>query len=208
MDPSRPMNTPDLILASASPRRRELLDQIGVRFKVLPSEIPESPGHLELPEDYVRRIALEKARAVQKVHGTSDLPILSADTEVVLDGEIFGKPGDEDHAREMLEKLSGREHFVLSAVSLVLGSEHFEALSMTQVRFRELDAFEIAAYWRTGEPKGKAGAYAIQGLGSLFIERLSGSFSGVMGLPLHETAQLLRKVGIDPLLRLEGTPNA
>jgi septum formation protein len=130
------MNTPDLILASASPRRRELLDQIGVRFKVIPSEIPESPGRLELPEDYVRRIAYEKARAVQESHRALNMPILSADTEVVLDGEIFGKPGDEDHARQMLEKLSGREHFVLSAVSLVMGSEHFEALSMTQVRIQ------------------------------------------------------------------------
>ena len=202
------MQTPDLILASASPRRRELLDQIGVRFKVLPSEIPENPGHLELPEDYVRRIALEKARATQRLEGPSNLPILSADTEVVLDGEIFGKPRDEAHAFEMLEKLSGREHFVLSAVSLVHGETHFEALSMTQVRFRDLAASEISAYWRTGEPQGKAGAYAIQGLGSLFIERLSGSFSGVMGLPLHETAQLLRKVGIDPLTRLEGTQPA
>ncbi len=202
------MNTPDLILASASPRRRELLEQIGIRFKVLPSEIPENPRHLELPEDYVRRIAHEKARATQNIHGSLDLPILSADTEVVLDGEIFGKPADEAHARQMLEKLSGREHFVLSAVSLVLGEAHFEALSMTQVRFRDLNASEIAAYWRTGEPQGKAGAYAIQGLGSLFIERLSGSFSGVMGLPLHETAQLLRKVGIDPLTRLEGAQSA
>lgn len=202
------MNTPDLILASASPRRRELLDQIGVRFKVLPSEIPERPGNLELPENYVRRMAHEKARATQKIHGASDLPILSADTEVVLDGEIFGKPQDEDHARQMLEKLSGREHFVLSAVSLVHGESHFEALSMTQVRFRELTAGEITAYWRTGEPQGKAGAYAIQGLGSLFIERLSGSFSGVMGLPLHETAQLLQKIGIDPLSRLEGIQRA
>lgn len=202
------MHTPDLILASASPRRRELLDQIGIRFKVLPSEIPECPGDLELPEDYVRRIAHEKARATQKAHAGSDLPILSADTEVVLDGEIFGKPQDEDHARRMLEKLSGREHFVLSAVSLVQGENHFEALSITQVRFRDLAASEIAAYWRTGEPQGKAGAYAIQGLGSLFIERLSGSFSGVMGLPLHETAQLLRKVGIDPLSRLVCVPRA
>ena len=202
------MNAHDLILASASPRRRELLDQIGVRFKVVPSEIPEEPGALELPEDYVRRIAHEKAQAVHDLHGPQGLPILSADTEVVLDGEIFGKPTDEDHARQMLEKLSGREHFVLSAVSLVLGETHYEALSMTHVRFRSLNTGEISAYLRTGEPQGKAGAYAIQGLGSLFIERLSGSFSGVMGLPLHETAQLLRKVGIDPLLRLEATQSA
>lgn len=202
------MNAHDLILASASPRRRELLDQIGVRFKVVPSEIPEEPGALELPEDYVRRIAHEKAKAVHDLHGPQGLPILSADTEVVLDGEIFGKPTDEDHARQMLEKLSGREHFVLSAVSLVHGETHYEALSMTHVRFRSLNAGEISAYLRTGEPQGKAGAYAIQGLGSLFIERLSGSFSGVMGLPLHETAQLLRKVGIDPLLRLEATQSA
>ena len=195
------MQRPDLILASSSPRRRELLDQIGVTFKVMPSEIPEVPGALELPEDYVRRIALEKALAVQTLESGIDLPILSADTEVVLDGEIFGKPVDEAHAREMLEKLSGREHFVLSAVSLVHQDAHHEALSITQVRFRELSLKEICAYWQTGEPSGKAGAYAIQGLGSLFIERLSGSFSGVMGLPLHETAVLLRQIGIDPLLR-------
>jgi septum formation protein len=195
------MSTPDLILASSSPRRRELLEQIGVRFIVRPSEIPEVPGALELPEDYVRRIALEKARAVQKLSGDDALPILSADTEVVLDGEIFGKPTDALHAEAMLKKLSGREHFVLSAVSLVHGDLHHEALSMTQVRFRSLNPNEIAAYWETGEPMGKAGAYAIQGMGSLFIERLSGSFSGVMGLPLHETAQVLKKVGIDPLLR-------
>ena len=195
------MSTPDLILASSSPRRRELLEQIGVRFTVRPSEIPEVPGALELPEDYVRRIALEKARAVQKLSGDDSLPILSADTEVVLDGEIFGKPTDALHAEAMLKKLSGREHFVLSAVSLVHGDLHHEALSMTQVRFRSLHPNEIAAYWETGEPMGKAGAYAIQGMGSLFIERLSGSFSGVMGLPLHETAQLLKKIGIDPLLR-------
>lgn len=193
------ISRPDLILASSSPRRRELLEQIGVTFEVMPSEIPEVPASHELPEDYVRRIAHEKALAIRS--RSVDLPILSADTEVVLDGEIFGKPLNEEHAREMLGKLSGREHFVLSAVSLVFGETHHEAFSMTQVHFKTLNPSEIKAYWETGEPLGKAGAYAVQGMGALFIERLSGSFSGVMGLPLHETATLLRKIGIDPLSR-------
>ncbi|NDE35375.1 MAG: septum formation protein Maf, partial [Gammaproteobacteria bacterium] len=130
----------------------------------------------------------------------TSLPVLGADTEVVLDGEIFGKPEDEDHAHSMLKKLSGREHFVLSAVSLRHGDQHWALLSVSQVLFRPLEDHEIQAYWRTGEPIGKAGAYAIQGLGSLFIERLAGSFSGVMGLPLRETSALLKEVGINPLL--------
>lgn len=188
-----------LLLASASPRRGALLDQLGIRYQIHPAELHEKPHDLELPDQYVKRLAAEKSLTAQTQTRTS-LPVLGADTEVVLDGEIFGKPEDEDHAHSMLKKLSGREHFVLSAVSLRHGDQHWASLSVSQVLFRPLEDHEIKAYWRTGEPLGKAGAYAIQGLGSLFIERLAGSFSGVMGLPLRETSTLLKQVGINPLL--------
>ena len=187
-----------LILASASPRRRELLDQLGVRYRVTPTDIPEQPQPDELPEDYVQRIAAEKSQAARLL--TPDgLPVLAADTEVVMDGEIFGKPRDEIHATQMLHRLSGREHWVMSAVSLRADDQHWFALSVSHVRFRSLTSDDIAAYWATGEPRDKAGAYAIQGLGALFIERLTGSYSGVMGLPLRETADLLKQIDIDPL---------
>jgi septum formation protein len=135
---------------------------------------------------------------------SGDLPVLGADTEVVLNGEVFGKPRDAAHAAAMLGRLSGREHRVLSAVSLRHGHRHWQALSASMVKFRPISAAEIAAYWLTGEPQGKAGAYAVQGLGAIFIEHLSGSFSGVMGLPLYETALLLQQAGIDAL-RIPGT---
>ncbi len=192
------MSDPHLILASASPRRRELLDQLGLRYRVQPAHIAEHPRPGELPETYVQRIAAEKSLAAQ---GLSDdtLPVLAADTEVVLDGEIFGKPADRAQAAGMLARLSGREHWVLSAVSLRHGAHHWEALSISHLQFRDLTPAEIDLYWATGEPCDKAGAYAIQGLGALFVERLSGSYSGVMGLPLRETAGLLAHVGLDPL---------
>jgi septum formation protein len=157
----------------------------------------------ELPEDYVRRIAAEKSRAVQQLV-SSPLPILAADTEVVLNNEILGKPADRKHAIDMLMRLSDNEHWVLSGVSLRSGTEHWEALCISKVRFRSLSLDEIEAYWSSGEPEGKAGAYAIQGLGGLFIAHLSGSYSGVMGLPLHETASLLTHIGIDPLSPYKG----
>jgi len=187
-----------LVLASASPRRRELLDQLGVRYRVRPTDIPEQPRPDELPEDYVQRIAAEKSQAAS-LSTPDGLPVLAADTEVIMDGAIFGKPRDEVHATEMLRRLSGREHWVISAVSLRADDQHWLALSVSHVRFRSLTSADIAAYWATGEPRDKAGAYAIQGLGALFIERLTGSYSGVMGLPLRETADLLKKVDIDPL---------
>lgn len=184
-----------LILASASPRRRELLDQLGVAYEVLPADVHECPAPGEPPETYVRRVAADKSLAAQRLCGGTR-PVLAADTEVVLDGEIFGKPRDFDHAAAMLARLSGREHRVLSAVSLRLGDQHWEALSASAVAFRAIGAAEIEAYWASGEPQGKAGAYAIQGLGAVFIRHLSGSYSGVMGLPLFETAELLRRIGL------------
>jgi len=192
------------VLASASPRRRELLSQIGVRFVPMAVDVTESPRAGERPPDYVRRVAADKSQAGRERAGDAR-PVLGADTEVVLEGEVFGKPLDFGHAREMLTRLSGRAHQVLSAVSLRQGERHWLALSESIVVFRALTEREIEAYWASGEPKDKAGAYAIQGRGSLFVSRLEGSFSGVMGLPLFETAALLANVGIEPsgLLRAE-----
>ena len=186
---------PYILLASASPRRRELLTQIGVAFYTLPVEADETPKLGESAEQYVHRVAAEKSLLGQMSYAET-LPVLGADTEVVLDGEIFGKPDDFDHARDMLRRLSGREHTVLSAVSLRFGDRHWQALSISKVSFRPITELEIDAYWASGEARGKAGSYAIQGLGAVFVARLEGSFSGVMGLPLFETAELLREVGI------------
>lgn len=194
------MNPTRIILASASPRRRELLAQIGIEFDVLTVEADETPRPDEPPETYVQRVAAEKSALGQRAAG-SDLPVLGADTEVVLDGEVFGKPRDFAHAQDMLRRLSGREHEVLSAVSLRQGGKHWQALSRSVVRFRLIGQREMQAYWASGEPRDKAGAYAIQGLGAVFIEELSGSYSGVMGLPLFETAGLLREAGIEVLAR-------
>ncbi len=184
-----------VILASASPRRQELLRQIGVQFEQQVAEIDETPRENESPEAYVTRLAREKARAVHVRLGDDEVPVLGADTAVVVDDEILGKPRDQAHAAAMLRKLAGREHRVLSAVALV-GRHEACAVSESRVRFRPLTDDEIAAYWRTGEPSGKAGGYAVQGIGAIFIEQLHGSFSGVMGLPVYETAQLLQEFGI------------
>ncbi|MGX2039511.1 Maf family protein [Methylocaldum sp. MU1018] len=190
--------SPQIILASASPRRRELLDQLGVAYDVLPADIHEQPRPDEFPETYVRRVAAEKSLETWRSSG-GRLPVLAADTEVVLDGEVLGKPRDFGHASRMLSRLADREHRVLSAVSLRKGDEHWEALNVSSVTFRPISREEIEAYWATGEPRDKAGAYAIQGKGAVFIRHLSGSYSGVMGLPLFETAELLKCVGISVL---------
>jgi septum formation protein len=192
--------TKQLILASASPRRKELLDQIGVSYTVYPVDIDETPKQSEIPQDYVRRLAEEKAAACMLALN-SPLPISAADTSVVIDGCILGKPENKEHAQTMLNKLSGNWHSVYSAVSLRCRGineeiQHFQALSITEVKFRTIQPQEIQAYWETGEPLGKAGAYAIQGLASIFVESINGSFSGVVGLPLFETAELLSKQGI------------
>lgn len=199
-----------IYLASKSPRRRELLRQLGVPFEEL--HLRESPGRvadvLEAAEDgepalhYVERIARTKASVGWKRMEQRRIavrPVLGADTEVVLDGEIYGKPGDAGHARDMLQRLSGRTHEVLTGVALRHGDSVDFAMSVSRVTFRALDAEEIARYVATGEPLDKAGAYAVQGRAAAFIARLEGSYSGVMGLPLYEAAGLLAKAGIPVL---------
>jgi septum formation protein len=184
-----------IILASASPRRKELLDQIRVQYKVYPVDIDETPLPDELPLDYVQRLAAEKSAAC-KVQLNTELPVLAADTAVILGRVILGKPKDQADAEAMLTQLSGKTHQVYSAVSL-RGRVHSQAVSMTEVTFRCLTEREILDYWHSGEPVDKAGGYAIQGMGGVFVESIKGSFSGVVGLPLFETAELFSKQGIE-----------
>ncbi len=186
--------TAQIILASASPRRKELLDQIKVAYKVHPVDVDETPWPDEAPLAYVQRLAAEKSAACIAQLGDS-VPVLAADTTVVLDGLIMGKPKNREDALAMLRRLSGKMHHVYSAVSL-RGKEHGLAVSITEVTFRPLTECEIAAYWQSGEPVDKAGSYAIQGMGGVFVESIRGSFSGVVGLPLFETAELLSRQGI------------
>lgn len=183
-----------LILASQSPRRAELLRQIGVGFRCLPADIDETLLSNETPEVYVRRMAVEKARAIHALHPREQ--VLGSDTSVVLDGRVLGKPEGREHAIAMLLDLAGRTHRVLTGVALVHGDIDY-ALSESHVRFRPIDAQEAARYWDSGEPRDKAGGYAIQGLGAVFVEHIEGSHSGIMGLPLFETACLLRRIGLD-----------
>jgi septum formation protein len=184
-----------IILASASPRRKELLDQIKVSYEVYPVDLDETPLPDEKPLAYVQRLAAEKSAACVAQLKT-DKPVLAADTSVILGDVIMGKPQSQDDATAMLSQLSGRTHQVYSAISL-RGREHSQAVSITEVKFRRLTHQEILDYWFTGEPLDKAGSYAIQGLGGIFVESIVGSFSGVVGLPLFETAQLLSKQGIE-----------
>jgi septum formation protein len=190
---------PQLYLASQSPRRRELLAQIGVVFEVLAVDVDETLDSGEDAGTYVRRVALEKARAGWR--GLADgrrRPVLGADTAVVCGPDILGKPRDRTHALDMLQRLSGRTHSVLSAVALVADRTAVRVQS-SRVTFRTLHPDECAAYWDTGEPLDKAGAYAIQGRAAIFVSRIEGSYSGVMGLPLFETAALLQEAGIGVL---------
>ena len=187
-----------IFLASASPRRAELLQQIGVDFDVLAVDIDESIQANESAEHYVQRLALEKAQAGYAAQ-VNIRPTLGSDTIVLIDNELLGKPENKQHAKQMLTSLSGRKHQVLTAVAMVDAKNHQCRISISDVYFRSLTADDIDAYWNTGEPCGKAGAYAIQGIGAQFIERLEGSYSGVMGLPLFETAQLLKTFGIATL---------
>lgn len=189
-----------IYLASASPRRQELLRQLGIEFEVMPSNIFEVRAAGETPAQYVARVAGDKARHVAKLikqHGLPTHPVLGADTEVVLDGEILGKPENAAHGMDMLRRLAGRTHEVLSAVCVWHHGKEYTALNTSRVTFRPLTEQEITRYWQTGEPRGKAGAYAIQGHAAAFISRLEGSYSGVMGLPLHELDGILRKIGTD-----------
>ncbi len=185
-----------IYLASRSPRRRQLLEQIGVVFRTIELDVPEVRAADESPADYVSRVAREKARAgLATLVVVDDAIVLGADTEVILDDDVFGKPTDAAEAAAMLRRLSGRSHRVLSAVWCVSATREESALSVSDVTFDTLSDATIATYVATGEPMGRAGAYAVQGRAATFISRLSGSYSGVMGLPLFETAQLLRRFG-------------
>lgn len=189
-----------IILASASARRQELLSQIGVGFIVRRQDIDESIRSGEPAKDYVIRMAQEKAdsalRALHVSKDSKDNVVLAADTSVVCDADVLGKPVDESDAVAMLRTLSGREHRVLSAVTLATQKKQRTLLSESWVRFREISVKEAQRYYRSGEPQGKAGAYAIQGYAAIFVEQLTGSYSGVMGLPLFETAQLLTEFSV------------
>ena len=186
-----------LYLASQSPRRRQLLEQIGLRFGTVAVDVPEVRVTNEAPEDYVSRVARAKAGAgLLQLSGVAGAVVLGADTEVVLGDEVFGKPADNAHATDMLRRLAGRQHRVLSAVWCIDGGREEHSLSVTEVTFAALSVVQILAYVASDECLGKAGAYAIQGRAAGFVAQLSGSYSGVMGLPLFETVQLLKSFGI------------
>ena len=191
------MTTGFIYLASASPRRQELLAQIGVSFRTLVPGVAEWPQDGESPVQYAARVAGDKADEVwARVAHDAPAPVLAADTCVVVDDEICGKPDDEPAALAMLARLSGRVHRVLTAIALRWETTREVEVVSSEVRFRATTAAERIAYCRSGEPRDKAGAYAIQGLGAVFVEHLEGSYSAVMGLPLFETARLLNRFGI------------
>lgn len=186
------MGGPRIYLASASPRRAELLRQIGVAFEVRPVSVDESPLRGEAAPEYVLRLAQQKARVAWSALEEPDRrPVLAADTTVALDGEIFGKPADLASARAMLLRLSGCTHEVHTAIALLHEGGTGTRISSSRVTFRAISGGEIDWYWATGEPADKAGAYAIQGRGAIFVRHLAGSYSGVVGLPLVETWELL-----------------
>ena len=186
--------SPLLYLASTSPRRREILQSLGVEFEVVMVETDESPLAGESAEDLVVRLARAKAEAA-----TGAEYVLGSDTVVVLDDVVLGKPENADDAVDMLLTLSGRSHTVLTGVALRTSNGTRVVLSKTDVRFREIDRDEAIRYWHSGEPADKAGSYGIQGLGGMFVEAINGSYSGVMGLPVFETVELLKSAGIEVL---------
>lgn len=187
---------PTVFLASQSPRRAQLLSQLGLQFEVVAAAVDESPHTGEAADVYVQRVARAKiAAALAKYAGRDMAPLLAADTAVELDGRILGKPRDRAEGMEMLRMLSSREHRVFSGLALWNAGALRTGLSVSRVRFRAISSDEAGAYWQTGEPADKAGGYAIQGRGAVFVEQLAGSYSGVMGLPLFETAELLRTAG-------------
>ena len=189
-----------LFLASGSPRRRELLTQIGVPFQVVSASIDETPLPDECPAAYVERLARAKARAGHEhllgASVSAPFCVLGADTAVVLDDQILGKPVDEANALSMLMALSGREHEVLTAIAILAAERCETRVVRSRVSFRTISQQEAAQYWASGEPQDKAGGYAIQGLAAVFVAGLNGSYSGVVGLPVCETAELLGQFGI------------
>jgi len=188
-----------LYLASKSPRRRELLQQIGVSYQVIDADVIEVPRHHESPADYVQRLAREKAEAglsSLKLQSLIPKPVLGADTIVVINNEILEKPRNAEHAAGMLRQLAGATHQVMTAVAMVTDAKQEIKLSVTDVVFRPLTENEIAAYWQTGEPHDKAGGYGIQGFGAVFVEQIRGSYTGVVGLPLEQTFLLLQEFSV------------
>ena len=192
------LHQPVLHLASSSPRRRDILTAMGVPFSHAGVDIDETPGSGEPVADMVLRVTRAKATTSAQ-RGDFTIPVLAADTAVALGTRIFGKPGSKEQALEMLSSLSGQVHQVLTAVALLAEDRLETAISVTQVTFREIHPDEALAYWQSGEPLGKAGAYAIQGRGGIFVDSLSGSYSGVVGLPVFETAKLLQAAGVSVL---------
>lgn len=194
-----PQDLPSIYLASQSPRRRELLQQIGVVHQVIDADVVEVPRTQESPSDYVQRLAREKAEAgfvsVKRLQ-LALKPVLGADTIVVINNEILEKPRDAEHAAIMLRKLAGATHQVMTAVAMISGDMQAIKLSVTDVVFRALDEHEIAAYWHTGEPRDKAGGYGIQGLGAVFVQQIRGSYTGVVGLPIEQTLELLQEFSV------------
>ena len=183
-----------IYLASQSPRRRELLVQIGVPYEVVQVDVEECQQQGELAADYVRRLSLDKA--IAGAAKKPDKPMLGADTIVVLDNQVLEKPASEDEAVAMLLRLSGHTHQVMTAVSLVFQAQQRTSINVTSVTFRAISDAEARRYWLSGEPKDKAGAYGIQGLGAVFVEHIEGSYSSVVGLPLFETSALLADFGV------------
>ncbi|MDK1023287.1 MAG: nucleoside triphosphate pyrophosphatase [Gammaproteobacteria bacterium] len=192
------MNSCQLYLASSSPRRAKLLEQLGVCYRIVKPEIMEEIGDGELPAEMVLRLAIEKARKGAEMV-EEPLPVLAADTIVLVGNTIMGKPGDRNQAKKMLSRLSGKTHRVLTAVAICQEDRIEQAISETLVRFRHLTEEEQISYCNTDEPLDKAGGYAIQGLGAVFIESIRGSYSGVVGLPLLETSRLLSLFDINCL---------
>ncbi len=190
------MPEPTLILASSSPRRKEILETLGVTFTIRPTDVDESPRAGESAADMVLRLAAAKAAKIPA--GPGEI-VIGADTAVVLGTEIFGKPVTADDALRMLSRLSGRTHQVMTGLAVATPAGLEPALSVTDVRFREIHPDEALRYWQSGEPQGKAGAYAIQGRGGVFVEAIMGSYTGVVGLPVFETARLLRAAGLEAL---------
>lgn len=193
--PSTPLSPP-FVLASRSPRRVQFLQEAGYAFVTDPADVPEHPGVGEPAADYALRVAIAKARTAALRH--PDLAVLGADTDVVLQGRILGKPANAQEASDMLGRLSAATHEVISAVAVVQGERLASCITVTRIEFVRLTAADIAAYVASGEPMGKAGAYGIQGLAARFVRSVQGSYTGVVGLPLAETCELLASFGIQP----------
>jgi len=196
---------PVLILASQSPRRKELLSQLGYQFQTISADIDESTIENESPSDYVLRLAIEKAKVVSKNQAV-DCVVLGSDTSVIFEQHILGKPENIEECCQQLLMLSNNTHQVLTAIAAVANNEIFSAVISTDVTFKSLSVEEIKRYWHTSEPQDKAGSYGIQGIGGQFVKQINGSYSAVVGLPLYETAQLLAKLNLPTPIQDQTAP--